>query len=450
MKIQVRQSIYSSIAFGVIFIIISLLVYILYSKNVQKAIYRNLEKTAYIVALFHLEEDELNIKEYEKVRKQFNEIVSGTVYQVYNRQDSIVWGSKSDDITSSILSRVEKEKHTGFTTETDICYGIFYEDNQGDFIIITRESKDILNDQLILLLWILISSLIIGLASVVILSRLLARIAYKPFSNIVEQVKNFSPNDPPNQIETPNTKDELQELTETFNSLLDQISEMLIIRKNFVSYVSHEFKTPLASMLGNVEVFSMKERTPKEYEELSNKLISQIHQLEDILNTLIVISDLGKGNVTNNQFRIDELIWEIIDKLSFDYVNCKSNIHVDVLSDDEDSLIINKDRTQLLMALFNIIENAVKYSHGEPINIRLYKELDNLRLSILDKGIGIPAKELEYISKPFYRANNTNVTQGSGIGLSIALRILEKNNIKYKIQSEEGEGTSIIIVFLSE
>lgn len=446
MKIQIRQSIYSSIAFGVVFIIISFSIYILYAQNGRNAIYRNLEKTTHLIALFYLEEDELSAKEFEKVKEQFNEVVSETVYQVYNRQDSVVWGNKNEDVTSPILSKIEKERYLRFSTETDICYGIFYEDNQGDFIIITKESKDILNDQLILLLWILISSLFIGLVAVIILSRWLARIAYRPFSSVIEQVKNISPEDPSNQILSPNTKDELQELTETFNRLLEQISEMLVIRKNFANYVSHEFKTPLTSMLGNLEVFFMKERTPKEYDELSNKLISQIHQLEGILNTLILISDLGKGKILNNQFRIDELIWEIIDKLSFDYVNCKSNIQVDILSVDEDSLIVNKDRTQLLMALFNIIENAVKYSRGEPINVKLYKESGNLYLSVFDKGIGIPSKELENISKPFYRANNTSATKGSGIGLSIALRILEKNNIEYIIRSKEEFGTQVIVI----
>lgn len=447
MKIQTRQSLYTSIAFGIVFFIISLLIYFLYSQNAQKALYKNLKKTAHIVAFFHLEEDELNAIEFEKVRRQFDEIVSGTTYQVYNNQNNIVWGNKGSEILAATLEKVHKEKYLHFSTEDDFCYGIFYEDNQGDFIIIVKEPKSVLNEQLIQLLWILLSALVIGLIAVVLISRWLARIAYSPFSHIIEQVRNIPPNNPIDQIDSPNTKDELQELTDTFNHLLEQISETFSIQKNFVSYVSHEFKTPLASMLGNLEVFLLKDRSPREYEEISRKLIIQIHQLEEILNTLIVISDLRKGTDMNNQFRVDELIWEIIEKVSFNYINCKVNIQIGILPEDEDLLILHKDQTQVLMALYNIIENAVKYSKGETIDIRLHKIQNKLSLVVEDKGIGISPEELENIGKPFYRANNASLMQGSGIGLSIALRILDKNNIQYEILSKEGEGTIVTVLF---
>lgn len=446
MKIQVRQSLYSSIAFGVVFIILSCLIYLLYSQNLRKALYKNLEKTAYITALFYLEEDELNTKEFEKVKKQFEEIVSGTVYQVYDTEGHVIWGNMDEKLPGATLKKIQKEKKLSFSSEANFCMGIFYEDNQGDFIIISKEQRNLLNEQLVSLLWILFSALVIGLIAVVLLSRWLAHIAYKPFTYVIEQVKNIPPNNPVNQIRSPNTQDELQELTDTFNHLLEQISETFVIQKNFVNYVSHEFKTPLASILGNLEVFSLKDRSPKEYEALSLKLISQIHQLEGILNTLIVVSDLRENAELSNQFRIDELIWEIIERVSFNYKNSKINVQIDVLPEDESLLIVNQDRTQLLMALFNIIENAVKYSGGEEIVIKLTKQQNKLGLSVEDKGMGIPAEELESISKPFYRAGNASPLKGTGIGLSIALRILEKNKIEYKIQSEEKRGTIVFIL----
>lgn len=445
MKIQVRQSLYSSIAFGVVFIIISSLIYVLYAQNLRTALYKNLEKTAYITALFYLEEDELNSKEFETVKKQFQDIVAGTSYQVYNQQGRIIWGKIEEVVPSSTLEKIQKQRRLNFTSDINFCYGIFYEDNQGDFIIIAKEQKDILNEQLLSLFWILFSALLVGLIAVIFLSRWLARIAYRPFSSVIEQVRNIAPNNPSNQINSPNTGDELQELTDTFNHLLEQISETFVIQKNFVNYVSHEFKTPLASILGNLEVFSLKDRSPEEYEELSTKLISQIHQLEGILNTLIVISDLRKDTELNNQFRIDELIWEIIEKISSTYANSKVDVQMEVPPENENLLIVNKDRTQLLMALFNIIENAVKYSRGETAFITITKSLDRLSIVIQDQGMGIPPEALKDLSKPFYRANNTNAIQGSGIGLSIALRILEKNSIDYKIDSQEGKGTRIEI-----
>lgn len=447
MKIQTRQSIYMSIAFGVVFAIVSFLTYILYADKAKNAVYKNLEKTANLVALFHLEEDELNSKEFEPIKMQFEEIVSETSYQLYDEFDNIVFGNKNENIDSAILQKIRQKTHLDFSTTTNFCYGIFYEDNQGDFIIITKEPQTFLDEQLVSLLWILVSALIIGLIAVILLSRWLSWIAYKPISNIMEQVNSFSLDNPNEKIESPNTKDELQELTETFNHLLCRISETFVIQKNFVNYVSHEFKTPLASIQGNLEVFSLKDRTPQEYEELSQKLISQIQQLEEILNTLLIISHLKKDVDSSTEFRMDELVWEIIGKLSMHYTAPNINVIIDILSEDENILTITKDRTQLLMALFNIIENAIKYS-DKAIDVRIYRELGVLCLSIQDQGIGIPIEELENIGKPFYRADNTNHIQGRGIGLSIALRILENNDIKYKIDSRVNIGTNVIVYLI--
>ena len=447
MKIQTRQSLYGSIAFGVVFICISIFIYYFYSNNLKKTVDKNLKNTAHIVALFHLEEDELNSKEFENVRIQFEEIVSETHYMVYDEFNKVEFGEKNNAVSTEILNKIRSEKQVVFSTETDFLYGIFYEDNQGDFIIITRESKEVMNKQLRPLLWILVLALLIGLLAVVFLSRILASIAYKPFSRVIEQVKNISFGKTKTQIDSPNTRDELQELTETFNRLLEQISETFVIQKNFVNYVSHEFKTPLAAMLGNLEVFSLKDRNPDEYSELSQKLIAQIHQLEEIINTLIAISDLRKEDEINAQIRMDELVWEIIEKISIRYTNPLINVRIDIAPEDESLLTVAKDRTQLFMALFNIVENAVKFSQGKPIEIVLYNETDKLCLSIRDRGIGIPKADLDNIYKPLFRADNTGRIQGSGIGLSIALRILEKNKTKYEIRSTVGEGTVICLIF---
>ncbi|MDR3327683.1 MAG: hypothetical protein LBT04_06115 [Prevotellaceae bacterium] len=192
-------------------------------------------------------------------------------------------------------------------------------------------------------------------------------------------------------------------------------------------------------------MFSIKDRSAGEYKEVTQKLIQQIYQLDEILDTLIVISDLRKETETMIPLRIDELLWEIIDKISESYNHPKIEVNIDIEPEDEPMLSITKNRTQLFMALFNLIDNAVKYSPGKPVEIRLYNEDEHLQLSITDKGIGIPPNQLEHISKPFYRADNARQIQGSGIGLSIALLILEKNQIKYHIHSETGTGTCVLL-----
>ena len=447
MKVQTRLSIFCSITFGIIFAIISTLIYGLYSKNAENSIYKGLEKNAYISALFYLEEDELNSTDFEKIRIQFQELVSNSSFQIYNSQDEVAYGVHFTNISSPILNKIRQQGSLSFSTSDYFCHGIFYEDNQGDFVIVATEKKDILRDQMSLLLWILIASFFIGFVAIVFFSTWMSRIAYRPFSNVIKQVKKISTNNLTTPIQSPNTKDELQNLTDTFNDLLLKISDTFVIQKNFVSYVSHEFKTPLASMQGNLEVFSLKDRSPEEYKELSGKLIRQISELEEILNTLLVISDLSKNADISIQTRIDELVWEIVEKILFRYPKSKVIVDIQIQPEDENLMYINKDRTQILMALYNLIENAVKYSSGKNVDIDLHKRNEKLHISITDQGIGIPEDQLTDISRPFYRAENTNKIQGSGLGLSIALRILEKNDIEYRIESKVDIGTKVSLIF---
>ena len=448
MKVQTRLSLFSSIIFGILFAIIAVLIYTLYVQNGKKSIYDNLTKVSHLTAIFYLEEDELDREDFAKVKVQFDEFVTNSFYQLYDANDSVSYGTHTLTTDPQILNKIRTDRKLEFSDDKFFCYGIFYEDNQGDFVVVVRESKENLDDQLTILLWILIPAFVVGILAIVASSRWIAHVAYRPFSSVIKQVNKISTNDLEVQIQSPHTQDELEDLISTFNKLLSKISETFIIQKNFVSYVSHEFKTPLASMLGNLEVFSIKDRSAEEYQELSQVLIRQIIQLEDILNTLIIISDLRKDSDMMSSSRIDELIWEIIDRVSGQYSNAKTLVKIDIDPHYEHLLNVNTDRTQLLMALFNLIENAVKYSQNKPIEIHIYKDDENkLCISIKDNGIGIPTDQLENISKPFYRADNTNKVEGSGIGLSIALKILEKNNIEYSIESEENVGSTVLLRF---
>lgn len=447
MKVGNRLTLYCSIVFGVVFAVSSLLIYFLYYNNVERNIYKSLEKNAYISAFFYLEEDELDAKEFDKVRKQFKELVPATSYQLYNVNNELSFGDEVLTVPPRVLDEIKSNASKSFELDDYLCYGMFYEDNQGDFVIITKENIEVLTDQMAPLSSILFIAFLVGLLAIVVFSRWIARVAYRPFSSVIRQVNNISANKLDVQIESPNTKDELQDLIETFNELLAEISETFVIQKNFVNYVSHEFKTPLASLLGNLEVFSIKDRSPEEYNQLTKKLITDIHQLEDILETLLAVSDLRTEKKLESKTRVDEIVWDLVAKVSKKYVDARVDVDITIEAEDEDLMYVNMNRTQLFMALLNLVENSIKYSQNRTAVVTIYKKDSSLNISIVDTGIGIPKSQLKNISQPFYRANNTQSVQGFGIGLSIAFRILEKNNVIYIIDSEEGKGTSINLTF---
>ncbi|MCL2414238.1 MAG: HAMP domain-containing histidine kinase [Bacteroidales bacterium] len=445
-KIQTRLTLLTSVVFGIVFVMISMFIYGSFRNNAERIIYRGLEKMALLTAYFYLEEDELSYEEFAIVRRDFHELVTMS-YQVYDTNNIIWRGSETPQICDLILEKIREEMSLSFELDGFFHHGIYYHDNQGDFVIITKESREMLSAQLNTLLWILILAFVAGILAIILLSRWIAKLAYRPFREVINQVKNISTQNLSVQITSPKTEDELQALVDTFNELLLKISETVVIQKNFVKYVSHEFKTPLASIFGNLEVFLIKDRSPEEYKELAEKLIQEVHQLEKILDALLIISDLRKDIAITTSTRLDELIWEIVDQLKNYYPNSKILVNVDISPEEMHALSIFKDKTQMIMALFNLIENAVKYSGDYSAEIEIFKKKDTLCLSIRDNGIGIPTDQIQHVSKPFYRADNTSKVQGSGIGLSIALRILEKNNIHYEILSKEGEGVTVLLKF---
>ncbi len=448
MKIQNRLSLYSSLVFGVIFALTSVLIYFLFYRYTERLIYDNLEKSALITALFYFEEDELSRDDFAKIKVQYYEKGRNSFYQIYDSFDSVRYGSEFGRVSFDNLQLIRSKGELTFADKEFLYYGVYYHDNQGDFVVVSREQIEAVSQPLNLLVWILLVSYILGTTILVFLNKRIAVVAYRPIREAINQVNNISANNLDVKIESSNTKDELQELIETFNALLHRVSETFVKQRNFTRYVSHEFRTPLAAMLGNIEVFSIKDRSPEEYRKLSEMLLQQIVQLEEILSTLIAVSDLrddGADSIGNT--RIDEVVWEIISKIGILYPS--THISVNIEPTDEKILFTYIDRGQIVMALYNLIENAVKFSQKKPVDINIYEQEGVVCLSIKDQGIGIPSDELSEINKPFYRAGNTSQIGGMGLGLSIALGILDKNGINYAIQSEVNIGTEVVVRFNS-
>ncbi|MCC8173984.1 MAG: hypothetical protein LIO65_06300 [Odoribacter sp.] len=114
MKVQTRLSLFSSFVFGIIFIIISLFIYALYYYNAEKSIYKNLRKTSYITAIFYLEEDELNIEDFSKAKKQFEEFVTNSFYQVYNEENQVRYGTVAFPVAAELLDKIREKEELSY------------------------------------------------------------------------------------------------------------------------------------------------------------------------------------------------------------------------------------------------------------------------------------------------------------------------------------------------
>lgn len=449
MKIKNRLTIISSVTFGVVFIAAALIIYIAFYQSSEKRIYDNLQKICLLSAIYYLEKDELAINEHKQIKEQYKENIQDVTVGIYNEQDQVAYGTalSSKSITAAVLNKARKSKKIMFESDNHFYFGIFYRDNQGDFVVFVQANDGDFKTQNRELMIIMVVVLVAGLLVIYLLSLFLSKIAYKPIDTIIQQVNEIEASSLDQTIVNFNTNDEIQSLVESYNNLLRRLAGTFKTQKNFINYISHEFKTPLASIAGHLEVFAQKERSPQEYQETTAKVLKNVYEIEEILNTLLIVSGLKSEMVQKGSFRVDELLWTINDKIASvnEFGAARLRIELEIANDSD--LNVKGNESEISIALYNIIENAIKYS-DKPVVIMLLLVEDQLQIRVKDYGRGIKQNDLQHIRDTFYRGNNVGRVQGSGIGLSLASILFTKNNMNFEIASIEGEGTEVTITFV--
>ncbi|KAF5279888.1 hypothetical protein FQR65_LT15185 [Abscondita terminalis] len=142
------------------------------------------------------------------------------------------------------LNQLKKSKKISFQSTNHFYYGMYYPDNQGDFYVFVKEQNSEFENQINRLLAIVVVVLLAAWTSIVVLAKVLSKIAYRPIKRVVEEVRNKEIATIHQPISSIDSGDELQELVDTYNALLIRVFRDLCNPKNFVSYVSHEFRTP--------------------------------------------------------------------------------------------------------------------------------------------------------------------------------------------------------------
>ena len=450
MKIQHKLTLNSSLVFGLVFTVTSVLIYFVFTKSAENIFFEELARTANLTASFYLEEDELSTREYQRIEEKFLNARANQEIRLYDKSGKIHYGKVDPDsnITSKILKTIRSKNRYSFKVDNAFYYAIYYRDNQGSFSIIIKANNPTLQAQEWELINILIVALVIGIVVIVAVSYTLSRLAYEPVRHIIGQVKTIDMTGKKHQLTYPQTKDELEDLFKEFNSMLEKVYQSVQIQKNFISHASHELKSPLASIVGNLEVLLHQDREIQEYKQVNQQVLSDAERLEKILQNLLVLAGLdhsAKPKIA--QERIDEVLWEVLDQLAKDYQHTKINLHWELSEDHQELLLFHCVRTQLYIAFYNLIENAAKFSDGKPVEIVVGEMVGKLKIQIQDKGIGISETDILHITEPFFRGQNAFKTKGNGLGMAIASKILDMHRISFAIQSEPGKGTGISLVF---
>ncbi|MFZ4861282.1 sensor histidine kinase [Sphingobacterium sp. Mn56C] len=443
MKLKHRLSLYAIIIFSVITVIISSVIYISFYALMDKKEKQSLENKSLLAAIYYLEKDELPLLEHENIKTQLLKTISRRNIVVFDSLGQHFGGEMDTDtsITHSFIAQVRAHENVFFETAEYFYNGIFYRDNQGDFVVITRQTKDEFKNQVSSLLHILIAVSILGIGFIYFFSQYLGNIAYDPLLKIIEQIKDRDAKNFMKPISVNKSYAEVEDLVSTYNHFVDRLAQTFNVQKNFIDYVSHELRTPITALLGTMEVTHQKPRSTAEYEDTIRQLKQYTNDLQETLDHMMLLSG-AKTNFEFKPVRVDEVVWQVIENAILYH---KAQIEVDIQVADTNILRIYGNDKLLELAIGNILHNAIKYSNNSPVKVLLTEEEGRLCIRIIDTGIGILTEDLQYIMGNFVRGQNTQRYQGKGVGLSIANIIFNLHKIKMSIQSS-ATGTEVLLL----
>ena len=273
----------------------------------------------------------------------------------------------------------------------------------------------------------------------------------KPLRKIADEVKDISVQNLAGRIKSGNDKDEWDYLSATLNQLLNRLQESFEIHRRFISNASHELLTPLTSVSSQLEITLDRDRESHEYKLVMSSVYQDIRRLGKLTQTLLEFARASgdPGGLEIDLVRIDEILLALpaeITKLNKLY---SITLTFDQLPDEDEKLLVFGNEALLSTALKNIVINSCKYSENHLANVKLSCRYNVISISVEDEGKGISESEKENIFQPFYRVDDKNVSQGFGLGLSLAHQIIKLHKGQISLESIINKGSIFTIILPS-
>ncbi len=450
MKIKNRLAISFTLLSSGLLLIVMVVMYLSFANFFTTDFYEHLKDRANDAAQVYLKADEISSDSLYRVQKHMMTHLTDEVIRVYNAHNRAAFiKDKEQYWSSSTIERVRKQKYISFKEGQMQTVGIFYHDNQGDFVILVSAYDASAHRRLAGMIRIMIIIFILVNSVLFFIGRWYAQRSLLPIAALIQQMKQITANKLHLRAAEGNGKDEISELALNFNRLLEHLQNSFELQQTFVANASHELRTPLTSIIGEVEVALHKDRSVDDYRQLLQSVLKDTARLGETISTLMELAqtDMEYTRARLELVLVDELIWELQRYWASGPYKLNLQVQIDHLPEDQQALIINANKTLLTIALNNIIGNAFKFSNYKPVTCSLFANEHSITITIRDQGIGIPESDQEKIYSPFFRSANGRLFHGNGIGLYVAYKIIYLFNGSIQLNSVVNEGTSFIIRF---
>lgn len=374
---------------------------------------------------------------HEELEEYSGALPRGAVIQIHDPTGRTLLDSTPNfpgsKVTPEILSPVIWEGHRYRTLLL----------NRPKFQLCLAEPMDAVESMLNRLFWLLIGCMPPVILAASLGGNWLSRRALNPVDRITQAAQSVGIANLSERLDVPQTGDELQRLTETWNGMLTRLEAAVKRLSRFTADASHELRTPLAVIRTTAEIATRRARSPDAYQEALGGIVAETQRMTHLVEDLLFLARCDSEAAEMPMMPVD--LAAAVEDACCQARPLSDARGIEIESGGGNSIVVGNSPAirQLLMVL---LDNAIKYSAtGTAVRVTVAER----SVEIADRGTGIPETDMPHIFERFYRArqNGTEAASGYGLGLSLADAIAKRHRARIEVNSAIGEGSTFRVVF---
>lgn len=437
-----------TVIIAVVLLIFSLFAYEFLNSFRNHEFAQNLKASSENLAYIILDTNEVDHGFIKSTFDHHNKMNPTQILMVFENNNKLYFAIKNlnKEVIQYLMENLANQNEFNFIKNDTTFLAFNFEINKAKYKIIASGVDDKGNVKMSFLKYSLVGLFIISILLTALLGRVFAKQALMPVNKVIGQVEKISESNLFERLDIGNGKDEIAQLAITFNQMLDRLENSFKLQKTFVSNASHEFRTPLTVMKGQMEVLLLQPRSTETYIKTFESLLDDINNQIELINGLGNLANANANfpNISLSKVYIIDLLDECVSELMR---NKKYNavLNFEDLPDNENTLYVKGNHALLRSAFMNVMDNACKFNQMPNCQVNFKCNNEYMVITVIDSGLGISKDDINHVFESFYRSNNIRHIQGHGIGLSLVKKIVDLHHGKITIASELGKGTKISI-----
>ncbi len=245
-------------------------------------------------------------------------------------------------------------------------------------------------------------------------------------------------------LHTLEKQDYLDQMLVDFNKMVEELGSIETLKTDFFSNVSHEIKTPISIIQNNAELLCKTDLEERQ-QQYAEMIFHTSKRLADLISNILKLNKLEKQTITPEIETYD--LCEQLAECAINYEPAWEEKNLEFDADLEDYAEISADPALMELVWNNLFSNAVKFTEaGGTITLTEKTCGDEIRVSVSDSGCGMTEETRKHIFEKFYQGDTSHATAGNGLGLALAMRVLQLNNYRIEVESEPGKGSTFTVI----